>query len=44
MIIALKDHMDFGLKEFKFFLSEVKPPCPKVALNTGNPPLTRGPD
>ena len=36
VIIALEDHMDFGLKEFKFFLSKIKSPYLKVTFDTGN--------
>ncbi|MEM2240486.1 MAG: sugar phosphate isomerase/epimerase [Candidatus Bathyarchaeia archaeon] len=36
VIIALEDHMDFGLKDFKFFLNEIGSPYLKVTFDTGN--------
>lgn len=36
VVIALEDHMDFGLEDFKFFLREVGSPYFKVTFDTGN--------
>jgi sugar phosphate isomerase/epimerase len=36
VVIALEDHMDFGLKEFKFFLNEIRSPYLKITFDTGN--------